>query len=337
MATTYSAWYATKKGLPSTAMQLRTGIPIPTKLAKGHVLVKIQAIALNPFIYKMMAGLPNFVARRPHIVQELDLAGIVVDANSSEFSNGDLVFGVKYGAMAEYVVVPAASLALQPPNVTPVEAAGFPVVLLTAKQAITDLKVQEGQTVFINGGSSSVGLSAIQIAKSMGCKVVATASARNEELLLSLGVDEFIDYTRAPLVEQLCKRTSPKFHGMFDAVGLPDATMYRHCASYLAVGGIYVSAGGFPSTGKAFRGTLRIVFEGFFRPAWLGGVPRKFGMVTCPTEKKDFEEMRALVADSSVKPIVDSVHSFDRAGVMAAYDKLMTNRAVGKVVISIGD
>ncbi|KAJ6495300.1 hypothetical protein C8R45DRAFT_900023 [Mycena sanguinolenta] len=336
MATTYSAWYATKKGLPSTAMELRTGIPIPTKLAKGHVLVKVQAIALNPFIWKMMAGLPNFVAGRPHIVQELDHAGIVVDANGTDFRNGDPVFGATYGVMAEYVVVPAAKLVLQPPNVTAVEAAGFPVVLRTAKQAIANLNLRAGQTVFVNGGSSAVGLSAIQIAKSMGCSVVATASARNEQLLLSLGVDEFIDYTRAPLVEQLRKRTS-KFHGMFDAVGLPDATMYRHCAAYLAPGGVYVSAGGFPTSGKAFWGTLRLIFEGSIRPAWLGGVPRKFGMVTCPEERKDFEEMLSLIASGELKPLVDSVHSFDRAGVMAAYDRLMTNRAVGKVVIKVGD
>ncbi|KAF8190400.1 NAD-P-binding protein [Mycena galopus ATCC 62051] len=328
MATTYSAWYATKKGYPSTAMQLKTGIPIPTKLAKGEVLVKIQAIALNPFIYKMMAGLPNFMAGRPHIVQELDAAGIVVDANGTEFKNGDLVFGTNYGSMAEYVVIPAAFLVLQPPNVTPVEAAGFPVVLLTANQAVIDLKLSAGQTVFINGGSSSVGLSAIQIAKSLGCTVVATASARNKELLLSLGVDEFIDYTRAPLVDQLCRRTGPKFHGMFDAVGLPDATMYRHSAAYLVPGGIYLSAGGFPTSGKAFLGMLRLIFEGNLRPSWLGGSPRKFGYV---------DRFSGETSTGTVKPIVDSVHSFDRAGVMAAYDKLMTNRAVGKVVIRIGD
>ncbi|KAF8146995.1 hypothetical protein K438DRAFT_1944350 [Mycena galopus ATCC 62051] len=321
MATTYSAWFATKKGTPSTSFQLKTGIPIPTKLPKGHVLLKVQAIGLNPLL---IAIVPNFIARWPHLVPECDVAGMVVDGNGTEFKKGDLVFGGKFGVMAEYIVIPAASLVPKPPNVTPVEAAGVPLVLLVAYQAMANLEVRAGQTVFINGGTSSVGLSAIQLAKSMGCTVVATASARNKDLLLSLGVDEFIDYTRAPLVEQLLKRTSPKFNGIFDAVALQDPSMYLHCTSYLLPGGIYVTAGGLPSS----RSGMRQFFEGFLRPSWLGGVPRKYKNVTVPRGKKDFEAIQALVAK-------DSVHSFDRAGVMAAYDKLMSKHAVGKVVIKV--
>ncbi|KAJ7464292.1 NAD(P)-binding protein [Mycena galericulata] len=341
--TSYSAWFSVKKGLPSTSLQLKTGLPIPNKLPKGHVLVKVQAIALNPFIYKMMAALPNFVAGRPN-VPERELAGIVVTPNGSEFVDGDKVFGTtgtsNIGTLSEYVVLPSASLVLQPPNVTSVEAAGLAIVFLTATQALADLKLTSGQTVFINGGSSGVGLAAIQIAKSMGCKVVATASGRNEDLLLGLGVDEFIDYTQAPLVEQLSQRarTSAKFDGMFDAVGLMDPALYLNSPKYLVRGGgSYLSAGGFPSSRKALAGLLRQIFEGSMRPTWLGGVPRKFGLVTCPVAKKDLEAVRALVVKGAVKPIVDSVHSFDRAGVIAAYEKLMTNHAVGKVVIEIPD
>ncbi|KAJ6533043.1 hypothetical protein B0H19DRAFT_1187126 [Mycena capillaripes] len=326
MPTTYSAWVATKKGLPSTALQLKTNLPIPTKLPKGHVLLKVHAIALNPFIYKMVAGLPDFIDGRPHVM-ERDLAGTIVDPNGTEF----------IGAMAQYVVIPSSSLVLQPPNVTHVEAAGLGIVALTANQALKNLKIKSGQTVFINGGSSGVGLSAIQIAKSLGCKVVATASGKNRELLLSLGCDEFIDYTSAPLVSQLSSRSLPKFHGMFDAVGLTDPALYLNSSKYLAPGGMYVSAGGFPSTRKALTGTLRLIFEGALRPTWLGGVPRKFGMVSCPLTKDDLEEVRHLVANGAIKPIVDSTHTFDRPGVMAAYDRVMTNRAVGKVVIEIGD
>ncbi|KAJ7917231.1 hypothetical protein B0H13DRAFT_1995714 [Mycena leptocephala] len=350
--TTYSAWYAIQKGLPATALQLKTGIPIPTKLPKGQVLVKVQAIALNPFIYKMMAGLPNFAAGRPHVV-ERDLAGVIVNPNGTEFVVGDKVFGTttsKIGTMAEYVVMPSSSLVLQPPNVTPVEAAGLGIVVLTAHQALKNLKVKAGDTVFINGGSSAVGLSAIQIAKSMGCTVVATASARNKETLLRLGVDEFIDYTSSPLVSQLLaragstsrsssksvsKQATPQFSAIFDAVGLPDATLYLACPQFLSPGGAFVSAGGFPSTRKALGGMLRLIFEGMLRPAVFGGVRRKFEIVTCPLGKQDLEEVRALVAKGAVKPIVDSVHVFDRTGVMNAYDRLMTNHAVGKVVVAL--
>ncbi|KAF7356744.1 Quinone oxidoreductase [Mycena venus] len=341
--TTYSAWYAVKRGHPAQALQLKTGLPVPTKLPKGHVLVKVQAVALNPVDYKLLRSLPNFIARRPHVVG-MELAGIVVDANgSSEFSVGDKVFGTstwpKVGVLAQYVVLPTSLLAKTPPNISAVEAAGVAIVTLTAHQALVrDLRIESGQTVFINGGSSGVGMAAIQIAKSMGCKVVATASAKNKELLLGLGVDEFIDYTEAPLVQQLlAKPPSPKFHALFDAVGLTDPSLYMNCSSYLAPGGMYLSAGTLPHSRKDWGELLRQIFEGFLRPAWLGGVPRKFGSVSVTFEKKDVEAVRELVAKGAVKPVVDSMYSFDREDVVKAFEKLMTAHAKGKVIIKVSD
>ncbi|KAJ7767423.1 NAD(P)-binding protein [Mycena maculata] len=206
------------------------------------------------------------------------------------------------------------------------------------KALVNQLKIESRQTVFINSGSSSVGLSGIQIAKSLGCKVVATASAKNKDLLLSLGVDEFIDYTQAPLVEQFkAKPPSPKCHALFDAVGLTDPALYLNSAAYLAPGGTYLTAGTLPKTRKEILGMLRQAFEGLLRPTWLGGVPRKYGVVMVTLKNKDLETVRELVAKGAVKPIVDSVHSFDRDGVLRAHEKIMSKRAVGKVVVKVAD
>lgn len=138
-----------------------------------------------------MGFVPNFLSPRPYIAEQ-DVAGVIIDPNGSKFSAGDRVFGSStLGTLAEYVVLSSSSLAVMPPNVSPVEAAGLGVVGVTAYQSLVEkLKIESGQTVFINGGSSGIGLFAIQIAKSMGCKVVATASAKNKDILLSLGVDE---------------------------------------------------------------------------------------------------------------------------------------------------
>ncbi|KAJ7135902.1 NAD(P)-binding protein, partial [Mycena epipterygia] len=338
MTTTYSAWFVVRRGHPAEVLQLKAGLPIPTKVPPGNVLVKVQATALNPVGYKLMGAVPNFLGGRPRIVEQ-DVAGIVVNPNDSEFSVGDKVFGSspKLGALAEYVALPSSSLVLVPANVSPIEAAGLGTVVATAYQAlVTKLEIQSGQTVFVNGGSSGVGLAAIQIAKSWGCKVVATASGKNKELLLSLGVDEFIDYTQAPLAEQLIsKPPSPKFHAIFDAVGLTDPALYLNSASYLAPGGTYLTAGTLPKTRKEIMGMLRQAVEGLLRPAWLGGVPRKFAVVAVNLGKKDLETVRDLVASGAVKPIVDSVYSFDHDGVMSAYEKLMSKRAVGKVVVKV--
>nr|GAT49833.1 quinone oxidoreductase [Mycena chlorophos] len=343
MATTYRAWVATKKGLPAVSLELKNDLVLPTRIPKGHVVVQVEAAALNPYIYKMTAGLSDFADGRPHIA-ERDFAGTVADPNDTSFVKGDKVFGflpkatATVGALAEFLVIPASLVVKQPPGITSVEAAGLGIVVLTAHSALKALKVQRGDTVLINGGSSAVGLSAIQVAKNhMGLKVVATASAKNRAVLLDLGVDEFIDYTTAPLHEQLISRarTSPKFNGLFDAVGLTETALYLNCTRYLAPGAHYISAGGFPTSRKALMGMLRLILESSLHPVWLGGIPHKFSIATCPQDRKSLEEVRELVVQGSLKPIVDSVYSFDRTGLMAAYDKLMTSRAVGKVVIQV--
>ena len=71
------------------------------------------------------------------------------------------------------------------------EAAGLPTVALTAYQALFDLgQLEPGQRVFINGGSTSVGIFAIQFAKSIGCHVTVTASGKNEKFVKDIGADE---------------------------------------------------------------------------------------------------------------------------------------------------
>ncbi|KAJ7890706.1 hypothetical protein B0H14DRAFT_2690418 [Mycena olivaceomarginata] len=315
---TYSAWFAVKKGHPGQSLQLRTDLPIPTKLPKNHVLVKVQAAALNPV----------FIARRPHVVG-MEFAGLVVDPNGSEFSAGDKVFGhstwPRVGVLAQYAVLPTSALAIRPSSVSTVEAAGIAIVTMTAYQALVKYhRIEAGQTVFVNGGSSGVGMAAIQISKSMGCKVVATASAGNKDLLLSLE-------------QLLAKPPSPKFHALFDAAGLTDPALYLNSASYLAPGGMYLTAGTMPHSRKEFGEMFRQIFEGFLRPTWLGGVPRKFGSISVSFEKKDLDDVRDLIARGAVKPVVDSVHAFDEEGVKNAFEKLMTKHAKGKVVIKVSD
>jgi len=102
------------------------------------------------------------------------------------------------GALAQYVRVPADYLAIRPPpNVTPIQAAGVTLAAQTAYGALLDCgKLETGQTVLINGGSSAVGAFAIQIAKAKGAKAVATASGKNEAFVRGLGADEVLFASR---------------------------------------------------------------------------------------------------------------------------------------------
>ncbi|KAK0449774.1 uncharacterized protein EV420DRAFT_764194 [Desarmillaria tabescens] len=129
----------------------------------------------------------------------------------------------------------------RPQNITPIEAAGVTSAAETAWQALFGhccAGFEPGQTIFINGGSSSVGAFAIQIAKAKGAaRVVASASGQNEEFVKSLGADEFIDYTKQPLHEYLTQNPpSPKFHIIFDAVAVKDPILV-HVQSCLPCAG----------------------------------------------------------------------------------------------------
>jgi NADPH:quinone reductase-like Zn-dependent oxidoreductase len=148
----------------------------------------------------MMGLMPNFIAKRPLDAPEYDLAGTIVVSRSPLHAVGDRVYGwtdiptqtaTKQGTLTEYTVFPGAFLYKRPEGMSAVDAAGVMLVAQTAWKGLFDVaKLEQGQTVFINGGSTSVGLYAIQLAKAKGLTVWASASGRNEELVRSVGADE---------------------------------------------------------------------------------------------------------------------------------------------------
>ena len=100
------------------------------------------------------------------------------------------------GAAAEYVITPADVLAPAPTSIPLADAAAFPMVGLTAWQALfDDAELEAGQRVLINGAGGAVGGYAVQLAKRAGAHVIATASPRSSERVSSAGADEVIDHT----------------------------------------------------------------------------------------------------------------------------------------------
>ncbi|KAG2157418.1 NAD(P)-binding protein [Suillus clintonianus] len=345
---TQRAWRAVKRGKPSESLVFQTDVVVPS-LSPGEVLVKVQAAALNPVGWKVMSTVPNVLARRP-ITPEHDFAGVVVDANGTEFSAGDEVIGfipvtlqlkTGQGALTEYTKLPAANLVLKPSNVSVIEACGLPLAGETAFQALVDIgNLQAGQSVFVNGGSSAVGMYAIYIAKALGAKVVTSASSRNEEFCRKAGADEFVDYTKKPLHEHFMENPpSPKFDIIFDAVGLTDTALYKSSNAYMKPKGVYISTGPWPdlkswggSTGVA--NLLSLGCE-ILRPSFLGGVNAKWTMVSVNHKPQDLAKLRDLVAEGKLKLVVDSVYGFE--DVLSAYERIMTSRATGKVVVKVDD
>ncbi|PFH52444.1 hypothetical protein AMATHDRAFT_140283 [Amanita thiersii Skay4041] len=341
------AWLVIRRGSPSDALSFRTDWPVPTKLKPGEVLVKVQAAALNPVGYKLMKWLPNLPGIGRPLVAEHDLAGVIVDGNGTEFKPGDQVFGfvsvelsmaTSQGALAQYIRLPADHLALRPSNISAIEASGITLAAQTAHQALFDIgKLETGQTIFINGGSSAVGAFAIQLAKAAGARVFTTASGRNEQFVRKLGADEFIDYTQVSLPQYLAENPpSPKFHLILDAVALVDPSLYTHSSSYLQPNGIFISTGPTPPS-LSFSNVRKIMrtLGAMIIPSWLGGVGRRYSIVMLKNSHDRLLALRKALEEGQLKPVVDSVHDF--CDVLKAYDRMMSSRATGKIVVKVDE
>src|SRR5215510_13231617 len=176
--------------------------PVPKD---NEVLIKVRAASLNPLDWHLMRGKP-FLMRlllglsKPRDTRlGVDVAGQVeaVGRNVTRFGPGDEVFGLSKGACAEYACAPESALAMKSDCVTFEQAASGPVAALTALQGLRDKgKLQPGQKVLINGAAGGVGTFTVQIAKSLGADVTGVCSARNLEMVLSIGADHVMDYNR---------------------------------------------------------------------------------------------------------------------------------------------
>ncbi|KAJ2925209.1 hypothetical protein H1R20_g11890, partial [Candolleomyces eurysporus] len=346
---TQKAWVSVRRGPPRRSLELKEDWPVLKTPQANEVLVKIKAAGLNPVGHKFMKLLPNWIAKRPHVA-EFDFSGTVADAHESkDFSVGDEVYGwiwplelqksTKQGALSEYIRIPESHIVKRPSNITPIEAAGISLAGLTALQALDAVKLEEGQTIFINGGSTAVGSFAIQLAKLRGAKVVVTASGKNEEYVRKLGADEFIDYTKVGPLHTFLGHTQPpatKYNVVFEAVGLFDPSLYSHSSKYLAPNGLYISVGPQPWN-QGFH--LNLVPQGLRLigalglPSFVTGIKSKFLMVAVHNSVEDNKRLQTYLSEGKVKPLVDSVFKFDDA--LSAYDRIVTSRATGKVIVQV--
>lgn len=180
-------------------------VPAPEPGA-SQVVVRVSAAALNPLDYKIAMGFMHdfFPVTFPYTLGT-DLAGTVaaVGPDVTEWVVGDTVVArtdpPQGGALADTVLVDATHLVKVPDFLSPVEAAGIPTAAGTAYQALfetADLKA--GQSVLVHAGAGGVGSFAIQMARQIGARVIATASGDGIAIAERLGADQVIDYATTP-------------------------------------------------------------------------------------------------------------------------------------------
>ncbi|HEY4213298.1 MAG TPA: NADP-dependent oxidoreductase [Steroidobacteraceae bacterium] len=174
--------------------------PVPKS---GEIRIRVRAASVNPVDWKLIDRL----GRGEKLTPGRDLSGVVDavgDANGP-WKVGQAVIAIAPGgSYSEYVISPVNVVALKPEQMSFEEASGIPIVGETAWRAVvTVANVQPGQKVLVQGGAGGVGSSAVQIAKSRGAYVIATASPRHNDLLRSLGADEILDYNTVRFEDKL--------------------------------------------------------------------------------------------------------------------------------------
>jgi len=168
----------------------------------GEVLVRVRAAGVNPVDWKIREGwLREMAHHQLPLILGCDVAGEVAElgAGVTKWQRGDAVYampGVHGGAFAEYVALPASSLARKPRTLDYAQAAAVPVAALTAWQALFEHgHLQAGQKTLIHAGAGGVGSFAVQLARWKGAHAWATASERNASYVRDLGAERVIDYT----------------------------------------------------------------------------------------------------------------------------------------------
>jgi len=253
------------------------------KPGPGDVVVDIHAASVNGADSKVRHGGGRYtLSGFPHILGR-DFSGIVsaLGAGVSDFKVGDAVFGVTdqgiEGAYAEKISIKAAIIASKPASLSHVDAAALGLISLTALTAIEDTAhLKAGQTILIQGGAGGVAGFAVQLAKYLGCSVIATASAGNHAYVRGLGADKVIDYNKEDF-----SAIGPVCDVVFDTVG---GGVRAGCYKVLKAGGKLVSIAPAP--------------EGF-------KIPRDDVETLRPDVKRDrahLARMLALVSAGAVKP-----------------------------------
>eukprot|EP00656_Telonema_subtile_P022375 TRINITY_DN234_c0_g1_i1.p1 TRINITY_DN234_c0_g1~~TRINITY_DN234_c0_g1_i1.p1 ORF type:complete len:357 (+),score=106.47 TRINITY_DN234_c0_g1_i1:132-1202(+) len=308
--------------------------------APGMVLVRNKAASINPIDYKVVGGhLADAGWPQPNpLTPGYDLAGTVeaIGDTVDGVGVGDDVFACNWGsakgthmnnhadegqpiagALAEYVLIPAAKLSTKPAGVSFEEASAVALVGLTAMQALETLIGPDynGKKVLVLGGAGAVGYVACQLAKLGGATVFTTASERTMEYVKGTGADVLINYREEKWEEQELLRG---VDGVFDTTG--EEGGFAKAKTILKEDGAFVTIAS---------------FDAGFDPA--AHAPLRFASFQCLTnDVAQQDKLAGMLADKSLKINVESTFAFSKEGIDAAFAAQAGGKSMGKNVVVFG-
>ncbi|TPX42856.1 hypothetical protein CcCBS67573_g10486 [Chytriomyces confervae] len=309
------------------------------------ILVRVHAAGVNPADYKVRKGdMATMVKMHFPAIPGLDYAGVVAAVHSGYsglLKVGDRVYGKTgemqdKGAYAQYIkldtkldlVVPL------PENVSFNDAGGVAVVALTAYVGLVpygglskNVAENAGRRVLVIGASGGVGMFVVQMAKLLGAHVTAVASGKNKDFVVNtLKADTFVDYTLAPLAEQLPAKN--EFDVIYDAVAGDDGKNWELAQTILKPSGLFVSPVP-PFDGPVSVGNMTSMMGTL---AWRAvSSSRRYKFISS-IPVSDFPVVAQWIAKGSLK-LVTSL-ALPLAEARRAQELSETGRTVGKIVLN---
>jgi NADPH:quinone reductase-like Zn-dependent oxidoreductase len=302
--------------------------PVP---GPGEVRIQVRAAGIGPDVWHLMTGKPKFARIMPDFrklwhghPRGRDGAGVVesVGEGVTDLVSGDEVMGIVEGSLAELAVGAADKLVRKPERLSFEQASAAPISGVTALMAVRDVaKLQPGQHVLVIGAGGGVGTLTVQVAKAFGAHVTGVASGTKRDLVLSLGADDFVDYTREDFTDG-----ARQWDVIIDTAGRRPLHVLRRALAPKGIVAIVGGDGGGDWTGGFFRQILRgpllsLVSGQSFRP------------VMSAEREEDLRELVALIEAGKVTPVVG--RTFALADAANALRYLEQGHPAGKVVVTV--
>jgi NADPH:quinone reductase-like Zn-dependent oxidoreductase len=318
--------------------------PVP---GPGEALVAVHACGINHLDLFVRQGLRGLEIQMPHILGN-DVVGVIaaVGAGVGHVKPGDKTLVLptlscgtcaacaggddnlcreydvlgrrRNGGYAEKVVVPAVNCLPYPENLRWEEAAAVPLVFLTAWHMLVGrAALKPGEDCLVVGAGSGVGSAAIQIARLIGARVIATAGSPVKlERARSLGAHEAVDHSRGDFAAEVRALTGKK--GVEVAVEHVGGRVFEQAAASLARNGRLVTCGA--TLGSEAKLDLNVLFgrHQALLGSWMG-------------RRAEMHEVLRFVRDGRLKPVLDSALPLAKAA--DAHRRIQAREHFGKVVL----
>jgi NADPH2:quinone reductase len=313
-------------GPPESLVIEQRDDPIP---GAKQLVVDVAAAGINFPDVLVIAGKYQ-VKTEPPFVPGNEAAGVLsaIGDGVKGFAVGDRVVVMPQGgAFAEKCVVDASKCMPLPEGLDFDQAAGFTVTYGTSYHALKQsTKLQAGETLLVLGAAGGVGITAVEIGKVMGAKVIAAASS-DEKLAFAreAGADETINYSKVSLRDAVRELTGDKgVDVVYDPVG---GELAQQALRSLAWHGRYLVVGFAGGDIPAFPANIALLKEASIIGVWWGTWAAK----NPHDQVQNVQEMMSLVAAGKLRPRVTESYSLD--DYVKAFAAITERRARGKVIL----